>query len=51
MSNENFIYHGTLNIAGKHIEAMWTTGFNTVWVFGKQFNGYREVIEHINNIK
>lgn len=50
-NNDNFIYHGTINIAGRPIEATWTTGFNTIWAFGKQFEGYREVIEYINNTK
>jgi len=43
----DYIYHGTLHIKNKSIEASWTTGFDTIWVDGKEYNGYHELLERI----
>ena len=43
----NYIYHDTLHIDGKDISAMWTSGFSTIWIGDKSFNGYHEVVKYI----
>ena len=41
----NYIYHGILNIHGKHIDATWTQGFSTIWVEDKVYNGYSDLLK------
>jgi hypothetical protein len=41
----DYIYHGILNIHGKHIDATWTQGFSTIWVEDKVYNGYSDLLK------
>jgi hypothetical protein len=45
---KEYIYHGILNVEGRHIDATWTTGFNTIWIDNNTFNGYRELINYLH---